>query len=610
MKKSVNYLGLLRYALPYWRGALVIIITMLVGVGIDILRPWPTKLLVDQVLDNKPVAPALAHLMTWLPAGSGREGLLLWASIATVLLFIAGSALGTISGVAMLGVGQRMTYELSADLFMHLQKLSLLFHSRRSVADSVSRVTGDTYCVTTLTTGVLLPLGQSVATLVAMFLIMWRLEPRLTLLSLGIVPFMMISVRLFGGSMKQLAHDRRDLEGRMMSVVQLALNAIPAVQAFTREERERAKFREYADQTVAAYQRGMLAGNWFKIALGLVTALGTAAMMWLGGRYALQGKLTAGTILVFLSYLASLYAPLNAIMYTASTWQGAAASAERVAELLQLEPDVRDAANALNVPLRGRVSYQNVSFEYEPGRPVLSDVSFQANPGEMVAIVGPTGAGKTTLVNMLVRFFDPMSGTVSIDGHDVKSLQIQSLREQIALVLQEPFIFPLSAAENIAYGRPDAPLEEIHAAAAAANADGFIRRLPEAYHSIIGERGATLSGGEKQRLSIARAFLKDAPILILDEPTSALDARTESMLLDALERLMKGRTTFVIAHRLSTIRNADRILVIDHGRIVEQGRHSELMANGGLYATLYRHQMEIVRHEAAPPAAEQELATA
>jgi ATP-binding cassette, subfamily B, bacterial len=337
----------------------------------------------------------------------------------------------------------------------------------------------------------------------------------------------------------------------------------------------------------------------FKLITGLVTAVGTAVIMYVGAIYVLDGKLTVGTVLVFISYLASLYAPLNSISYTGATIQYGLSQADRVLEVLAIEPDVEDGPDAHDVDVKGHILYEDVAFGYEPGRPVLNGVSLEARPGEVVAIVGPTGAGKTTLVNLLVRFFDPWTGRISIDGADLRDIRLRSLRTQVAMVLQDPFIFPMSVAENIAYGRPDASRAHIAAAAKAANADAFIERLPDGYDTVIGQKGATLSGGEKQRLSIARAFLRDAPILVLDEPTSALDANTEAMLLDALDRLMAGRVTFIIAHRLSTIRHADQILVVDSGRIVERGSHEELVAGRGLYAGLYERQMNIAEHGAA-----------
>jgi ATP-binding cassette subfamily B protein/subfamily B ATP-binding cassette protein MsbA len=592
---------LLRYVGPHRRGLAVVLVTMALAVGLEVLRPWPTKLLVDHVLGQQPVPDTLAEALAFLPGPSGARGLLLWVCVSTVLIFLAGTLMALVSTYASVRLGQRMTYDLGADLFLHLQRLSLLFHSRRPVGDSIARVTGDPACVQTLVTGVLVPLLQAAATLVTMFVIMWSLEPTMTLLALGVAPFLVLTIRLFGKPMKARSRERRDLEGRMMSVVHQALTAIPAVQAFTREEREHARFRSHADDTVAAYGRSILADMWFKLFVGLVTAVGTAAVMWVGGCCAIDRTITVGTILVFLAYLASLYGPVNTITYSASTLQYAAANADRVLEILDTPLDVRDLPDAREARLRGHVRYEGVTFGYEPGRPVLKGISFEARPGQVVAIVGPSGGGKTTLVNLLVRFFDPWSGRVLIDGQDIRQLRVRSLRQQVAIVLQEPFIFPLSVAENIAYGRPEARPEQVMAAAVAAAADDFILRLPGGLEAMVGERGATLSGGEKQRLSIARAFLKDAPILILDEPTAALDARTEGLLLDVLDSLMKERTTFIIAHRLSTIRNADRILVIDRGEVVEEGRHEELLARGGLYASLYRQQMDVARHEPSPP---------
>ena len=588
---------LLRYLWPQWRDLALVLVATVIAVGLEVVRPWPTKVLVDQVLGREPISPTLARTMGWLPGSAGARGLLGWVCVSMVMIFFAGTLTTMVTTSASVRLGQRMVYQLGADLFLHLQRLSLLFHSRRSVGDIIARVTVDPYGLQTMVNGALLPLVQAGIMLVTMFVIMWHLQPTLTVLALGVVPFLMLTIRAFGQPMQLRNRERRDLEGHMMSLVQQALSAMPAIQAFTREEVEHARFRRYADDTVAAYQRSTTADMWFKLVVGLVTSIGTATIMGLGALYALGGELSVGTVLVFVFYLAALYQPVNSITYTASTFRLTAANAERVLEILDTPADLRDAPDAREVRLRGHVRYEGVTFGYDPGRPVLRGISLESWPGEVTAVVGPTGAGKTTLVNLLVRFFDPWRGRVRIDGHDIRALRLRSLRQQVAMVLQEPFIFALTVADNIAYGRPDARRDEIVAAAVAANADGFIRRLPQGYDTVVGERGATLSGGEKQRLSIARALLKDAPILILDEPTSALDARAEALLLDALARLMTGRTTFVIAHRLSTIRHADRILVLDDGRIVEAGSHAELVATGGLYAGLYRQQMEPSRHE-------------
>jgi ATP-binding cassette, subfamily B, bacterial len=593
-------LRLLRYVWPYRRYLVILLIMMALNTGLEVLRPWPTKLLVDQVLDQSPVPTEINPILAALPGSHTRASLLLWLCVGTVLIFLVGTLVSMANTFASVGLGHRMTYNLGADLFLHLQRLSLLFHSRHPVGDSIARVIEDSHCVRVLVTGMLLPLLQSLVMLITMFGIMWRLEPTMTLLSLGVIPFLVLTIWTFEERLKGCCLERCNLEGRMMSLVQQTLSAIPAVQAFTREKLEHVRFRRCADETVAAHQRAVFVDMWFKLFVGLITSVGMGAIMWLGARYALEGRVSVGTILVFLSYLGSLYGPLNAITYTASAFQNTAANADRVIEILDTPPGVQDLPDAREAQLRGEVRYEGVTFGYEPHRPVLQGISFEAKAGEVVAIVGPSGAGKTTLVNLLVRLFDPWSGRVMVDGHDIRHFRVDSLRRQIAIVLQEAFIFPLTVAENITYGRPDATREEIVTAATAANAADFIQRLPEGYDAVIGERGETLSGGQKQRLSIARAFLKDAPVLILDEPTSAVDAQTESLLLDALERLMKGRTTFIIAHRLSTIRNADRILVMDGGEIVEEGRHSELIALGGLYTKLYQQHKEIARHEPLP----------
>jgi ATP-binding cassette, subfamily B, bacterial len=590
-------LRLLRYLKPHWRGLAGVLLTMGLSTAVGLLEPWPIKLFVDNVVGNKHWPDWLKSVLGVLPGGDGRRGLLFWLAATLVLLFVLGTAIGMVNSLLTTTVSQRMTYRLGGDLFRHLQKLSPLYHYRRAVGDTIARVTGDPSCVSILVVDGIIPLLHALFTIVAMFAIIFALQPTLALMGLGVAPFLIISMRVFGAPMKRRSRTQRDYEGDMMSVVERTLSAIPVVQSFTREDLEHRRFVETAEATVGAYRRSIVMGMWFKLAIGAVTTLGTGAVLYVGGGYVLDGKMTAGDVIVFLAYLGALYDPLHSVTYTSSTLQYAAAQADRVMEIMETDPDPDDAPGAIDIEVHGEVRYEHVDFAYEPERPVLRDVSLEASPGEVVAIVGPTGAGKTTLVNMLVRFFDPQSGRITIDGRDLREIKLKSLRSQVSMVLQDPYIFPMTAAENIAYGRPGASREAVETAARAANAHEYIERLPEGYDTVIGERGGTLSGGEKQRMSIARAFLKDAPILVLDEPTSALDALTEEMLMEALERLMRGRVTFIIAHRLSTIREADRIAVIDRGRIVEQGTHTELLAGAGLYAGLYRRQMELADHD-------------
>jgi len=576
-------LRLLRYARPHSRAIALLTSTMLIDIGLELAQPWPLKLLVDNVLGHHRV-PAL---LDGLPGGHSPQALAVWAAIATVAIYALGAASQAFYTYASLRLGQRMVVTLASDVFAHLQRLSLRFHQRGSLGDTIARVTGDTYCVSTLVTDVVIPVAQAAITLVAMFVVMWTLQPLLTLVALGVLPLLALVLRFGSGSVHEATREQRDREGEMLASVEQTMSAVPAVQAFTRERLEERRFRAAAQLTATAYLRATLAGLRFELLAGGVTTLGTGATIYVGAELALRGKLTPGSIIVFLAYLRSLYAPLDALTQTGATVQGARAEADRVLEVLEAEPEVRNRLGAREIGLTGAVCYEHVGFGYERDRPVLRDVSLRAAPGETVAIVGATGAGKTTLLSLLVRFYDPWQGRITVGGHDIRDIDLRALREQIALVLQDPFILPRTVAENIAYGRPDASRAAVEAAARAANAHAFIAGLPAGYDTELAERGGDLSGGEKQRLSLARAFLKDAPILILDEPTSALDAITERLVLDASERLRAGRITFVIAHRLSTVRRADRIVVLDGGAIAEQGTHEELLRHGGRYAELW-----------------------
>jgi ATP-binding cassette subfamily B protein/subfamily B ATP-binding cassette protein MsbA len=592
---DVSLFALLRwvmvYALRRWLALATVGISLLLKVALDVLKPWPMLFLVDYVLQNRTRPNWARALVEALPGPHTPSALIAWSVGATIVLFLIGWSVGLAQTCAGINLGQRMVYDLAADVFAQLQQLSLHFHARRTVGDSIRRVTADCACIATILRDALLPAASACVSLVVMFFILWKLSPSLTLLALTVVPFMVLIFNRYAQPMLDGSYQQQEVEGRTYEVVEQTFSSMPVVQAFCREKLNEERFARATSDALALTLSLTRLQLRFKILMGLSTALGTAAILWFGTRLALEGQFSVGAILLFLSYLGSLYAPLEAVMYSTSTIQGAAGSARRVREVLDAKCEVMDKPGAAALPkAHGRVTLEKVTFGYEPERAVLRDVSLEAHPGETIALVGATGAGKSTLVSLIPRFFDPWNGRVLIDGCDVREVKLKSLRSQIGIVLQEAFLFPLTVAENIAYGRPKATPVEIEAAARTANAHEFIVKLPEGYQTVIGERGATLSVGQRQRLSIARALLKNAPILILDEPTSALDAETEQRLLDALQHLVRDRTTFIIAHRLSTVRRAHRVVVLHEGCIIESGTHDQLMAAGGAFARFHSLQ--------------------
>ena len=582
---------LLGYALRRWPNLLAVIATMLAGVALDVVGPLPLKVLIDNVLGTTPLTGWLHTLAVHLPGGGSRQALLAWTVTATLLIFFVRWAATLADTYANIGFGQHLTYDLAADLFTHLQRLSLRYHARQTVGDLIRRVTGDTTAASVVVGSAVLPAVAGLVTLAGMFAVMLSLDRELTLLALVVLPLMVGTVRRYAGPMADRAYAQAQVEGGLYTTVEQTLTALPAVQAFGAEQAQNARFARGTAAMMTAIVRTTAVQFKFKVLIGFSTALGTALILYVGGHHVLDGTLSVGGVVVFLSYLTALYGPLELLLYSSSTLQEAVGAARRVFEVLDSVPEVADPPRGIALGrVHGAIRFEGVDFAYDPGRAVLQGLTLDVQPGEVMAIVGPSGAGKTTLVGLVPRFADPSAGRIMLDGVDLRDITLRSLRAQVSLVLQDPFLFPVSIAENIAYGTPHASRDQVESAARAAGAHDFITALPDGYDTTVGERGGTLSGGERQRISIARALLRDAPILVLDEPTASLDAQTESDLLDALERLMAGRTTLVIAHRLSTVRRADRIGVLDGGMVVESGTHAELVAAGGLYAHLHALQ--------------------
>ncbi len=589
---------LLRRFLPGDTGRVVLGLGLvLAGSGAALLQPWPLKLVLDCVVGTTATPAWLASLLS-LPglsqlAGSHpKSALLLVLCLGLLLVELAMGALNVLSAYLLNSVALRLVFKLRCTLFDHVQRLSLSFHEQQAVGDSLYRITWDSYCIQAIFSEGVVPGLTAGTLLLGIGAVLVTRDWRLALAAIAVAAPLLLLIRRLDKPMTEQSTRVHEYESEVSTRVQETLVGIRAVQAYGREQFESERFRRQANASLQANLRLTVVQTASQALVGLVLAAGTAAVIWLGAQGVLQGRITAGDLVLLVAYVAMIFKPLETLAFTAGAVQSAAAGARRVLTVLDSAPEVSEApgAVALASRSRGMIAFEGVSFGYRAGVPVLRKIDLELPAHSSLAIVGLSGAGKTTLASLLLRFYDPSAGRITLDGLDLRELTLKSLRANMALVTQEPILFAASVRENIAYGLPGATQEQIEAAAKAAGAHDFIQKLPEQYDTRLAERGGTLSSGQRQRLAIARAFLKDAPVLILDEPTSALDVETEEALLRALERLMKGRTTLIIAHRLSTVRAADRIIVLENGGIRESGTHAELLARGGSYAHLYELQ--------------------
>lgn len=562
------YRRLLWEARPYWPHIGVMFALSLLTTPFTLLTPLPLKIIVDSVVGNKPLPNVLYRI---LPSFATRSdtSVLTFAVVLFVALALATQLRDLANLLLQTYTGERLVLGFRARVFRHVQRLSLTYHDSKGTADSLYRIQKDSSSIQDIAMNGVIPFVTAGVTLVSMLFVIYRINWQLLLVGLSVSPVLFLLSRAYRPRLRKQSREVKTLESSTWSVVQETLTAMRVVKAFGQEDLHRDRFVARSVTKLWANVRLTFAQAGFGLLIAMTTAVGTGTALFLGARLVTSGALTLGELLVVTAYLGQLYSPLQSISKKAASLQLAMASAERAFSVLDRKPDVEERPNA--VPLGraiGAIEFRRVGFSYEAGHAVLSDVSFALRPGSRLGIAGTTGAGKTTLVSLLTRFYDPTAGQILLDGRDLREYRLADLRNQFAIVLQDAVLFSTSIAENIAYSRPEASFEEIVEAARAANAHEFILGLPDGYDTKVGERGMRLSGGERQRIALARAFLKDAPVLILDEPTSSVDMKTEAGIMESMERLMVGRTTVMIAHRLSTLQSCDVRISLEHGRIV------------------------------------------
>ena len=575
---------------PHWKALSVAFVAVLIEGAASLFDPWPIKIVLDYALGSRPMPEWMTGLVR-KTFGEGRLAIIYFAAVATVVVAVVGAVASYIQNYLTTKVGQMVMLDLRQTLYHYIQRMSLSFYDRTKIGDLISRVTTDVDSIQNFVSTALLGMVVNALTLAGMLAVMFYFNWRFTLIALSVAPILFLQVYTLTRRIKQATRAVRRKESEIVSVVAETLSSIRVVKAFAREDYEEKRLEKETLESIEMTLRARSIKARLSPIVDVIVAVGTCIVLWYGARLVLQGQLTPGALVVFLLYLGKMYKPMRDLSKMTDTVSKAVIGAERIRELIRMEGRVIDLPHAYTAPrFKGSIEFDRVYFGYHDAQPVLNDISLRIEPGQYVALVGPTGAGKSSIIGLIPRFYDPFSGRLLIDGEDTRNFSLRSLREQISFVLQETILFHAPIWQNIAYGKPEASLDEITRAARLANAHEFIDRMPEGYDTMVGERGVTLSGGQRQRIAIARAIIRNSPILILDEPTSGLDSSSEKLVLEALGRLTEGKTVIVITHHLETIIKADVIFTLKDGRIVERGAHEQLLAHGGVYAHLYADQ--------------------